>query len=166
MASSPGAAFAVSLRLETSKERSTRLSLEQSNDALRTLAATDVQPPRPEVNSTEISPVIPGTLRQTTSSLEGASRYFEKGELDEPATLVGEWYVQSELWASTTRSVQVRLWISAHGDLEQWMLLSPTGDARVQESLQYMDRTILNPAKRNGLPVSSVMDVELMLGDG
>ncbi|QIL72042.1 hypothetical protein G7048_17765 [Diaphorobacter sp. HDW4B] len=88
--------------------------------------------------------------------------YFEKGDLDESATPVGEWYVLAEHWPSDVARIELRVWISASGTLERWMVLSPQDNLKVEASLEYLGRTLLNPARRNGQPVASVMDVELL----
>lgn len=98
----------------------------------------------------------------TEPTIPSEHEYFEAGDLDQSATPVGEWYVLAEHWPSDVARIELRVWISASGTLERWMVLSPQDNPKVEASLEYLGRTILNPAQRNGQPVASVMDVELL----
>jgi len=89
--------------------------------------------------------------------------YHPASGIDSPAQLVGEWYVLSELWPGDVRKIQVRLWISAKGNIDRWKVLEPSSSEKVRASLEWIGRSILNPAKKNGLPVASMMDIELSL---
>ena len=84
-------------------------------------------------------------------------------EIDSPAQLVGEWYVLSTLWPSDVRKIRARLWISAKGVIDKWEVLDPPANEKVEASLEWMDRSILNPAMKNGRSVASVMEIELSL---
>ncbi|MBF5003350.1 hypothetical protein [Diaphorobacter caeni] len=96
------------------------------------------------------------------SQIDGS--YFEAGDLDQSAAPVGDWYVLAELLPADISRIELRVWISATGALERWIVLHPENE-RIDASLEYLNRTILNPARRAGQSVASVMDVEILWGE-
>ena len=91
--------------------------------------------------------------------------YLEVEDLDQSATLVGEWYVLADQWPPNLSRIELRLWISSTGAIKGWAVLQPKDNPKVEASLEHLERTILNPALRNGQAVASVMDVELLWGE-
>jgi hypothetical protein len=57
--------------------------------------------------------------------------YHPSSGIDLPAQLVGEWYVLSDLWPGDVRKIQVRLWISAEGNIDRWKVLEPSSSEKV-----------------------------------
>lgn len=60
------------------------------------------------------------------------------------------------------RSVQVRLWISATGEVERWTILGDAAhDPRIMASFENMGNTLMNPALSGGVAVASTMMIEI-----
>ena len=106
----------------------------------------------PETPATPASPSLPG--------------YLPIEAVDQPATPLGDWEINpDELPRDTTLRLQIQLWISAQGSIDQWDLLdgSQADTALVYKALSNLQNTRLQPALLNHVAVPSVRRVELVI---
>ena len=106
----------------------------------------------PETPATPASPSLPG--------------YLPIEAVDQPATPLGDWEINpDELPRDSTLRLQIQLWISAQGSIDQWDLLdgSQADTALVYKALSNLQNTRLQPALLNHVAVPSVRRVELVI---
>ncbi|WP_367847162.1 hypothetical protein [Rhodoferax sp. WC2427] len=86
--------------------------------------------------------------------------------MDQPATPLGDWEINpDELPRNTALRVNIQLWISAQGTIDQWDLLdaSLADSGLVDAALTNLQRTRLQPALLNHVAVPSVRRLELVI---
>ena len=109
------------------------------------------EPPPPE-GPAPAGPSLPG--------------YLPIEAVDQPATPLGDWEINpDELPRDTTLRVQIQLWISAQGMIDQWDLLdaSLADTGLVNKALSNLQQTRLQPALLNHVAVPSVRRLELVI---
>lgn len=91
--------------------------------------------------------------------------YFPINEVDEPATPLGDWLVDTEVLPhGYTLRLVVLVWISASGNIDKWELDSLSGNkAYALKALTDLDRTSVNPAMRNNIAVPSYRRLEMVI---
>ncbi len=90
--------------------------------------------------------------------------YFSYTEVDEPASPVGEWVINTAIWPSDIVSViYITLWISESGNIDKWEASSDTSPDLAAIALRDIDRTVINAAIRHGSKVASVRTLELTI---
>lgn len=120
-------------------------------------------PQGPYVVTTEQNLKYP--LSATTSNLSPAG-YLPIEAVDQPATPLGDWEINPDMLPrNTTLRVNVQLWISAQGTINQWDLLdeSMANVGLVREALHNLQQTRLQPALLNHIAVPSVRRLELVI---
>lgn len=109
-------------------------------------------PPTEDPSAAPASPSLPG--------------YLPIEAVDQPATPLGDWDINpDELPRDTTLRLQIQLWISAQGSIDQWDLLdgSQADTVLVYKALSNLQHTRLQPALLNHVAVPSVRRVELVI---
>lgn len=118
----------------------------------------------PEVPQNQTEPVLASTGTMRVS----ASDYKSVEEVDLPAIPQANWIIPIRKgYLDTTRSLEFRVWIDAEGTISGVDLLAIKPDtlasSEMQEIVEWLSNTPMQPAQRAGLPVANVRTIEIVL---
>ena len=124
------------------------------------LAQAPADTPSPVQPHAAEPPVNPTSL--PPADQEG---YLSIDEVDEPASPIGDWRIDTEVLPhGYTLRLVILVWISATGNVDKWELDSQSGNkAYALKALVDLDRTTLRPAMRNNIAVPSYRRLEIVI---
>jgi hypothetical protein len=139
--------------------------------ATPTISSPPIQQPTPPE---EPSPEATQQLRQNTAvqpvNVSAPPAIDPEGYLpieavDEPASPMGDWLVDTEVLPhGYTLRMVILLWISASGNIDKWELDGQSGNrAFAMKALMALDRTAVKPAIRNNIAVPSYRRLEMVI---
>jgi hypothetical protein len=109
---------------------------------------------------------VPEPVPYVPPTSPSPSGYLPIEDVDQPATPLGDWDINPDLLPrNTTLQVQLQLWISAQGTIDQWDLLDASlPDAElVNNILSNLQHTPLQPALLNHVAVPSMRRLEIAI---
>jgi hypothetical protein len=180
---SAGLHFLLLEQITIGQTESTRSPAGSSDVQIRYISSYS-KPPATQVVSKDILPrdasALPAAtpVHSTASDNSGLSEtaaptneslmvenFYESSDVDEPATPETDWPIVVEgMTRSLTFNVQVSIWISSLGRIEQVEVLQIQPESeKVRMSLQTMVGAMVKPALRAGVSVANKRTLELWL---
>jgi hypothetical protein len=140
--------------------RSTTVSV---NSALKS-ALVELKSAEPSSTNIERFETKSTTSSTTTFfNLSPRVKYFQRDEVDEPAAPAeNPKILTNNLPQEKIIFVRLAVYISSTGTVDNFELLSTSTDSSdIAQALAIFNSTIFTPAKKNEVPVASVLDIEL-----